>query len=75
MRRRRPRCQDPDRYGGPKLASTEAEWSQIYPLGTLLLAREGVAIGGGLVSLGRAMSESTPEESAFTLPNFFGGDK
>jgi hypothetical protein len=53
----------------------EAEWSQIYPLGALLLVWVGVAIGGGLVSLGWAMSESTPEGGACTSPNFFGGDK
>ena len=75
MTRRRPRYQDPQQCRGRKLASTEAEWSQIYPLGTLLLVRVGVAIEGGLVSLGWAVSESTPEEDAFTSPNFFGGDK
>jgi hypothetical protein len=46
-----------------------------YPLGALLLVRVGVVIGGGLVSLGWAMTESTPERGACTSPNFFGGDK
>lgn len=57
------------------LASTEAEWSQIYPVGALLLVGVGVAIAGGLASLSWAMSESTPERGHSTSPNFFGGDR
>jgi hypothetical protein len=39
-------------YRGSKLASSEAEWSQIYPLGALLLVRVGVAIADGACVLG-----------------------
>ena len=46
--------QKPQRVGHPaegsRVPSLAEEWSQIYPLGALLLVLVGVAIGGGLVS-------------------------